>query len=259
MANLLVNSDDFGLHPSVNEAIENCVQFGSVNSISVITNGSAPDYELLRKLYVKTFIGLHLTWVGEPWLTQKIFIPDWKALLKKVMLGGSRFRNQLLEEAKAQMQELLQNGIVPDHIDSHQHVHHFPFLWDIVLNLQHKNRISRIRVAHVKSPGLMRMGVAGFGLNIRASMIQQPAGFYAAGIRHAGNYNGKLLSAELRLAAGADTELIVHPGTDNNALDHKYGHWKFDWEREYAILTSNDFTKLISDNGFKLMKKEVID
>lgn len=74
MATLIVNADDFGIHPDVNSAIAACVDFGSVNSVSVIANGTSPDFELLNRFFEKgIFIGAHITWVGESWISEPLF------------------------------------------------------------------------------------------------------------------------------------------------------------------------------------------
>ena len=111
---LLVNANDFGLHTSVNSAIADCVNFGSVNSVSVIANGAAPDFELLRKFVQKgVFVGIHIAWVEEPWLTNAMFISNWRELFKKMILVGKKFQLKMQQEAEAQMARFLEAGIYP--------------------------------------------------------------------------------------------------------------------------------------------------
>jgi predicted glycoside hydrolase/deacetylase ChbG (UPF0249 family) len=250
MAELIVNADDFGLHAAVNMAIEKCVEFGSVNSVSVIANGLAPDYALLKQFAEREiFTGAHLTWVGEPWITDSVLIADWRQLARRLFLGGKAFREKMRAEAEAQINCLVDNGVSLDHIDSHQHVHHFPGVWDIALGIKEKYNISRIRTAYVKDTSLARPGIEGFVLNYLA---KRKAVLPCAGIKHAGNYDVNLLVNELNTCAPFNTELIVHPGTDNTALNQLYSSWHFDWEKEYAALLKPEFMKAIAEHGFYL-------
>lgn len=253
---LLVNADDFGLHVSINEAIADCVDFGSVNSVSVIANGAAPDYELLRTFSKnKCFVGAHITWVGEPWLTENILLSDWKELLQKIVLNGKPFRQKLQHEAEAQIVRLLDAKFDLSHIDSHQHLHHLPSLWDITAKLMEKYKIPRVRIARVNTCLQMRETIPGIALNTLARTKHNAlTDFFCAGIKYAGNQNGQRLEKELKLSAGYNTELIVHPGKYNPALNKHYPHWNFNWEEEYTALMSQNFLHFIAENNFRLMK-----
>jgi predicted glycoside hydrolase/deacetylase ChbG (UPF0249 family) len=253
MAQLLVNADDFGLHVAVNTAIEKCIDFGSVNSVSVIANGAESNYELLRQFAdKKVFTGVHLTWVGEPWITENIFVADWMQLAKRVIFEGKNFKSKMCVEAGAQIKRLQENRIKLDHIDSHQHVHHLPGIWDMVVELKEKYGIPRIRVAHVKNASLRRPGIAGFTLNYLA---KQEVPFSCAGIKHAGNYDRSLFAEELNICTNYNTELIVHPGANNDALNQQYKSWDFNWEKEFDGLLSPGFLQAVADNHFTLIKR----
>lgn len=257
MAALLVNADDFGLHRSVNEAIEECARFGTVNSISVMANGRAPDFDLLSRLARQgIFTGVHVTWVGEPWITEDRLIADWRQLVYCLFTGGRKFQYALYEEAEAQIGRLLQNKIQLFHIDSHQHVHHLPGVWSITEALQKKYCIERIRVAHTLSPGLARQSISGWCLGILSGRHQKQSRYYCAGIRHTGRYDIGRLEKELMLSAGINTELIVHPGNDNVGLNNRYLHWHFNWEGERKAICSNRFLQAIEQNNFTLRKTD---
>jgi predicted glycoside hydrolase/deacetylase ChbG (UPF0249 family) len=257
MTDLIVNADDFGLHSSVNTAIADCVDLGSVNSVSVIANSTAPDYALLKRLMGKNiFMGIHLTWVSEPWITEPIHIFDWSELIIKLLSGGEKFRMIMRQEAEVQIQRLIENDIYPDHIDSHQHIHHIPGVWSMVCELKKKYKIDKIRVARVQSKELLRKNLSGLGLQVLAgTKPKQPSNFYCSGINYSGNHDQRLFAEELRLSSGYNTELIVHPGKDNSVLNQKYSHWHFNWEKEFAALMRHDFVSLTEKNNFRLLRK----
>lgn len=252
---LLVNADDFGLHPEVNSAIYNCANIGSVNSVSVMANGLSPNYDMLHRLIARgVYTGAHITWVNETWLTQNLFIPNWQNLVIRTITGGKKFRQELKAEAEAQIETLLKNNIPLLHIDSHQHVHHFMGLIDIFKELQQKYKIQRMRIAKVANTKLMRNNISGYVLNTIATNINSHPHFYCAGIKHAGNYNLPLLVNELDYASGYNTELIVHPGQNNASLSQRYAGWHFNWEKEYAALMDKNFMAAVSNNGFVIPK-----
>lgn len=256
MSYLLVNADDFGLHHSINVAISSCVTFGTVNSISVVTNGPAFDSTILKTCAEKgVFVGIHLTWVGEPWLTQDLIIKDWKTLLYYLFRDGKTFRTKLLKEAEAQILTLSQTGICIDHIDSHQHVHHLPILWGITRSLQQKYHIQRMRNSAVKSIHLMKHNVSGIVLNTLAQRNRAKEDYFVIGIRAAGKNNQHKFALELKHASGFNTELIVHPGLSNESLNLRYADWNFDWEMEYEFLMDIEFLNSINKSEFKLKKR----
>jgi predicted glycoside hydrolase/deacetylase ChbG (UPF0249 family) len=246
MTRLIINADDFGLHPSVNHAIANCFQFGSVNSTSVIANGRALNTELLLQLHGTGLqVGAHITWVNEPWLTQNTYIHSWRELLKRIAFGGTTFVSLMKHEAEAQVALLMQYNIQLSHIDSHQHVHHLPFLWQILQSIQLKHYIPRIRIARVCHKSLVRKTVTGYLLNYMAGCINRCPEYYCAGIKYAGNYTLPLLTEEILLSKQMNTELIVHPGTNNAELNKLYHYWGFNWEAEYKALMQPEFLMLL--------------
>ena len=257
MNNLIVNADDYGLHTSVNSAIEDLVEAGTVNSISIMANGLNLDFDLLKNFAQKRiFLGIHISWVGESWITDSRIIPGWRALVYKTLTGGHDFRKRLKDEAEQQINKLIEKNVFLDHIDSHQHVHHFPWLWEITMDLKNKYEIKRIRNAHANSLKLMRINASGITLNVLSGLRRQAGSdFFSAGIKHAGNYNINMFSKELEDAAGHNTELIVHPGKSNSELNKKYGHWNFDWENEFQALKSNNFLNIVKENNFTLIRK----
>ena len=256
MAKLLVNADDFGLHHSVNEAVSEGVARGVINSVSVMANGRALDCALLQQFQQKDVaVGAHLTWVGEPWLSTGLWLADWQQFLTRLVWNRRAFLQALRIETKLQLQTLLDKGIKLSHIDSHQHIHHLPVVWRMVNQLQADYAISRVRVAYTGRPELGRSGVSAQLLATLAShWFDKNQHVYCAGIRHTGHYTPELLAEELRLCAGLDTELIVHPATSNADLQTLYPEWGFDWAKEHAALSSEVFREAVQHHGFSLSR-----
>src|SRR4051794_17886310 len=84
MPTVLVNADDFGLHRDIDRGILDCVEAGVVQSVSFSPQGESLDWNALRNLHDRGVrVGLHVTLVGEPWLTDGRIIPGWKDLAKR--------------------------------------------------------------------------------------------------------------------------------------------------------------------------------
>ncbi|MFO0974450.1 MAG: ChbG/HpnK family deacetylase [Phycisphaerae bacterium] len=61
--------------------------------------------------------------------------------------GAWRVRAQLLDEAEAQVERVLADGVRPDHLNSHRHVHMLPWLFEPFCRLAERYDIPFVRVA----------------------------------------------------------------------------------------------------------------
>jgi chitin disaccharide deacetylase len=245
---LLVNADDFGLHEDINRGVLDTVEAGVVRSLSVCATGAAPDWPRLRALQsAGVRVGVHLTLTGEPWLTTGEILSDWRALALRLQDHG------LAERARAELAEQVArckaNGIEPTHLDSHQHVHILPGIWQACLGFC----VRRVRVPAAPSWRLARRTPAGLVLQALSLRRRRAvAALPCIGLAHSGNCSIALVEQELRLAAGRDVELIVHPGFTTPALLAKYGSWKYHWSDERAALLDPRFRDAIQRFGYRL-------
>lgn len=117
MRELVVNADDFGLSPGVNEGIARAHLEGIVTSTSLMVRQPAAEAaaELVNSL-PKLGLGLHVDlaeWTPGPsgWTTLYAFVDD---------QDESAVAREVVQQL-AIFAELV--GRPPDHLDSHQHVH----------------------------------------------------------------------------------------------------------------------------------------
>src|SRR5260370_23750060 len=114
---LIVNADDFGLSPCVNQGIIRAHEHGIVTSASLMVRWpaakAAADY---AAAHPRLSVGLHLDlaeWVyrDEQWVARYQVVPadDERAIADEVARQLDAFRRLL--------------GKDPTHLDSHQHVH----------------------------------------------------------------------------------------------------------------------------------------
>ena len=158
MKQLIVNADDFGLHPLINAGIIKGHQEGFITSTSLMP--SAPCWQeavRLAKDNPRLGIGVHLTLVGGvPSVLPKekvsslldddgFFLPDYVAFAKRYYSGAVK-RSELEAELRAQLERALSCGVNITHIDSHQHTHVLPGINSLVLKLSNEYNIIRVRI-----------------------------------------------------------------------------------------------------------------
>lgn len=257
MTQLLINADDFGLHPAINSAIAEGVDAGVINSLSVSVVGSDVDKALLQELSSKgVYTGLHLTWVGENWLTNDIKINSWRNFLYEYFMLTRTLLNMMKTEAMAQLEAYNELGIPLDHIDGHQHLHVFPGMGKFIIDMAKANGNCRVRIPATPHSSLRRTGLGGMALQrISQNLLPKVDNpFYCIGIKNSGHYDAATLIRELNTAGEERLEIVAHPGADNKQLTAKYPDWGFDWEKEHAAFLSPEFKDAISEN-YQLLKK----
>lgn len=201
MKKLIVNADDFGLHPLINAGIIKGYREGFITSTSLMP--SAPCWQEAVQLAQENpqlGIGVHLTLVGSvaPVLPagkvsslldeQGLFLPDYVAFAKR-FYSGSVKRSELEAELRAQIERALEAKINITHIDSHQHTHVLPGINALVLKLCNEYNIIRVRIPKEAytftggfHTGIGRM-IGRSGLSFCAQMAAQRADSLGLSIR----------------------------------------------------------------------------
>ncbi|TDR38610.1 hypothetical protein DFR29_120111 [Tahibacter aquaticus] len=142
MKTLIVNADDFGLCEGVNAAILDAYATGSLSSTTLLVNGnSAAAAAQLARQHPGLGVGLHFNLTlgrpsADPQEIGSLLLPGGEfpargALARRLMLGRVSSA-QLTAEFDAQLAAFSRLGLVPSHIDSHQHVHAFPQVFDVL-------------------------------------------------------------------------------------------------------------------------------
>lgn len=104
MRRLIVNADDYGLSPGVDEGIRACAARGVVTSVSVLAERATPDsVRALLDAAPGVGLGLHL---------------DLTADLRTFRPGAAAPR---LQEQTERFRDVV--GRDPDHVDTHRHLH----------------------------------------------------------------------------------------------------------------------------------------
>jgi chitin disaccharide deacetylase len=253
---LLVNADDFGLHPDIDRGIFDCIDKGRVQSVSFSPQGRSIDWKKLAALQQRGVgVGLHVTLVGEPWMTDGRLIGGWKDLVKQMISSPVPMREAVEMEIARQFEVCEENGLNPttlSHVDSHQHVHVFGGIWQPFLSQAKKYGIARVRVPWSPSLGAIKKNIGGIALQAIARRRRRDvSGFLPClGIARAGHNTAAIFRRELAGAGKSDIELVVHPGVNTPDLERRYADWQFDWSGERDALLSQEFADAVAARGF---------
>lgn len=275
MKQLIVNADDFGLHPLINAGIIKGHQEGFITSTSLMP--SAPCWQeavRLAKENPRLGIGVHLTLVGGvPSVLPKekvsslldddgLFLPDYVAFAKRYYSGAVK-RSELEAELRAQLERALSCGVNITHIDSHQHTHVLPGINSLVLKLSNEYNIIRVRIPKegYLFTGGFQTGVGRLigrsGLSFCADMaalradslgLRHPQHFY--GMLAGGHLNAQLIANILRQLPEGVSEIMTHPGLDSAALGKAFS-WQYHWREELEAYLDAGNKALLKELGIE--------
>ncbi|MEO7425701.1 MAG: ChbG/HpnK family deacetylase [Fibrobacteria bacterium] len=237
-ANLIINADDFGIDESVSRAILLCLEEGLINSFSVLPFADSFHDRLLRDIVARfpdARIGVHMSLIG-PSETCRLdaasgeFAESEDHFLHFLAryVTGRYPAERVRREWKAQIEFVgayVGGTHKLAHLDSHQHLHVLPGLWDAAKTLQWEFSIPRLRVPYESLlKGFRYRFPFGMGLQALAWLRQgrgDPGfiGFFTS-TRFTFTANRRSLARVLRLP-GRAFELMVHPALPSHGLESR--------------------------------------
>jgi predicted glycoside hydrolase/deacetylase ChbG (UPF0249 family) len=142
---LIVTADDYGLCASVNQAIEDCLEAGTVRATCVMTN--MPVYHSaaqLRDRFPDMSVGIHWTLTQGPPILAASEVPSLVDANGK-FYSRSRFRlrwltnqikrTELKAELSAQFKRLREVAGLPEFWNTHQDIHMLPGMFETCVSL----------------------------------------------------------------------------------------------------------------------------
>ncbi|MFN2505707.1 MAG: ChbG/HpnK family deacetylase [Acidimicrobiales bacterium] len=265
---LIVNADDYGLTEGISLGILRGHREGIVTSTSVLAIGPAyPKVSHLLGDHPDLGVGVHLAAVGEdPPLLSRAEVPTlfdrrgrlcetWASFLMRTAAGRVD-PEDVTREFTAQLELVQELGVPITHLDAHQHLHLWPSICRVVLDLARRYDIPAVRVPRLRAPTPTGLGVTVLGrlLARRAGQAGLRFPTDAIGIECAGNLDrARLRKALGSLAAhGADTvELTVHPGEPEDPDRARY-RWGYRWHDELDALIGPSAHHAVAESGFTL-------
>ena len=259
---LIINADDFGIHPAVNEAVRKAATEGILTSTSLMAGGDAFDeaVEMARSM-PSLGIGIHLTLVGGiksvlppsevPSLTwdNGVFCHDYGKLIVRD-LEGKILLSEVYAEWDAQIQKIMNTGLPVTHMDGHQHMHMWPHFYPIARDLAKKYHISCMRVPDedvlfgMKDGHIIRWAAKN-GLSLLSRMhrpdlkknhIRTNDHFF--GMLYGGHLSPERFAKFILQTKPEITEIMCHPSADTRAMEDTF-HWGYHGEDELAGLLAD--------------------
>ena len=221
---LRINADDFGLTKGVTDGVLYAHLNGIVTHTSIMAQGL--DFQRAVQIAKDTpslGIGCHLnvSW-GKPLLP----VEEVSTLVSK---EGNFFtfgqvtlrsflrridRKQLVAEWKAQIEKVLNTGLILTHLDSHHHLHLLPTCFQVIKELSQFYQIPYLRKPSEKlslsEPSLIKR-IIFYVLCMRSWPQPSSDTFFGLSLQETNDYSYSLKKIIGRVPFGL-TELMVHPG-----------------------------------------------
>jgi chitin disaccharide deacetylase len=269
---LIVNADDFGLSPSVNQAVIRAHREGVLTTASLMVNEPGFDEAVaLARENPALGVGLHLTLLhGHAALTAEQ-IPglvngrgEFDSAPARVgfrYFANRRLRSQLRAEIHAQFEKFSSTGLPLDHVNGHLHLHLHPVVFGILMNDAEELGIRHMRLT--RDPlGLNLRLARGYlvyrllhAAIFRCLSARARPSLSARGIGHTGAVFGMLQNARVdeafvlallpHLPAG-DSELYSHPSLD-------------DFKHEFDALRSPRVKARMQELGIELIRYQELE
>jgi hopanoid biosynthesis associated protein HpnK len=173
---LIVTADDFGLHPAVNEAVEQASGAGVLTAASLMMAAPATEDAIARARRLPHLrVGLHVV-LADGWaVLPPHLIPglaDQTGHMSGQMVGRAmrifalpRVREQLEAEIRAQFAAFARSGLRLDHVNVHKHFHLHPSVLGVLLRVGREFGAPPMRVPHEPLWFAAKIGARGAGVN----------------------------------------------------------------------------------------------
>lgn len=267
MISLIISADDFGINKDRDRGILRAYREGLVTSTSLLANGCSFDSAAEYVRQYKLPSGVHLNLADGTTLRGKIkgltdengVLPG-KQNLRECLIAEACDQDAIRRELAAQIERVLDYGISPDHIDSHQHCHLFPCITAMVTDLAASYGIPGMRTPLPKEP---ENNDPNGQLGAELTLYRKLAGTAHHTIHKAGLYtpdglwglpllnrlNESSLCALLEDLPEGRWELMTHPGYSCSTGDPFNGAQR---EQELCALTAPSAREIIERRKIKL-------
>ncbi len=253
---LVVNADDFGFTPDVNQGIVEAHRNGILTATTLMATGAAFDDAVRWSKEVSSLdIGCHLVLVGEDPYPRTVARLTRAVFLKQINVH---------QEFSTQVRKIVKAGITPTHLDTHKHTHLLPPVLDAVARISQEFQIPWVRRPFdiPLTPGsvsLTKRAVSKAFGTVRGRFMRVLAAHgcrstdHFAGFQITGNYNAQSLAQLIRTLPEGSTEFMCHPGVCGAELRGARTRLKESREEELRALTSVEVRAALGESGVRLV------
>jgi predicted glycoside hydrolase/deacetylase ChbG (UPF0249 family) len=216
-------------------------------------------------------VGAHLTFVGERPLSPRHevrsllgkdgeFLPSYRAFVQRYLRGYIE-RADVARETRRQLERIREAGLEIRHVNSHQHLHVLPSVFDVVVRIAAEFGIPYVRLPREARPRATRiarwLAVRALGrfadkarLALRGSRLR--ANDQTIGVMDAGRITPPRLLSLLDRVQGV-TELVAHPGEGDAEIARRY-RWRYQWDAERQAVCDPRVREKIASSDIKLVR-----
>jgi hopanoid biosynthesis associated protein HpnK len=225
---LIVTADDFGLHASVNAAVERAHREGILSATSLMVGSPAALDAVARARACPTLaVGLHLVLADGQATLPPHRIPDLVDASGRfgsaMARDGVRFfflprvRRQLALEIRAQFEAFAATGLRLDHVNAHKHFHLHPTVLSLILQIGREFGLRAVRLPmEAGLPAWLRPWMLLLRARLRAAGVAHND--YIVGLALSGRFDEAALLAALQaLPRDGVGELYLHPALESGA------------------------------------------
>ncbi len=266
---LIVNADDFGYAPGINQGIIESASRGILTATGVLAN--CADFE--RQLNVlqasdQLDIGVHLNLThGDPLTSEmRALMRKWKGQFPDILilirqLALKRINLATVErEWRAQIERCIANGSKVRFLNSHQHIHMLPGLFPMVVRLARDYSIPHIRVVVGEWQIRIKIGPVLKNLVMEIMGRCAPSEYRTKspvmlGLAQSGQLDQSYLEKTLpSLKPNKVYELMCHPGhyRPGEIVDPALLRYH-NWDQERELLCSEDIKRLCQMHSVQLI------
>jgi chitin disaccharide deacetylase len=242
MKKIIINVDDLGFSPAVNQAVIHLAEKKRIQATSFMSLGEIHSDEVVALKQSNIDIGLHfdLTGLAEQGSLKQILL---KAYLRQF---SAQQLTDLIEQQLDQFEHKI--GSIPAFIDGHQHVHQFPQIRQQLLSCIEKRYQQKIPIRNtstyqqeLKAKIIFLLG--GFSLKQQLQQSHWPHNPSFAGIYNFdADVSGLKNLWQMWLEGAPNNSVIMcHPAKKIGIWDDEIAEARY---REYQWLLSDDFEDL---------------
>jgi predicted glycoside hydrolase/deacetylase ChbG (UPF0249 family) len=260
---LILHADDLAVAHSEDAASLDALDKGAVSSASImIPCPWLTEVAAYAKDHPGADLGLHLTLTSE-WKTYRwgpleskdkvpsLFDPSGYLWSNTPEAASHLKADEAEREIRAQVERALAMGIHPTHLDSHMGaLFSRPDLYAVYVKVAHEYKLPFLAFIDQKTRPELSSKLSSGDIVIDSLLIADPS-------IHPGDWKAFYTNIVQNLRPGV-TELIVHLAFDDaemRAVTAGYDDYGAAWrQRDYDVITSSEFKKLLEDNHVILIK-----
>jgi len=279
MKKLIINCDDMGISKQTNIAIVDCLNANKATSASILSNGKHFLHAVKQiKKNKKKFFGVHLNLTEGKALnivsnniltdTKNNFIHGPGFFFLNNFTKDKNIEKIIYLEFKKQILNVVNSGIKISHLDSHQHIHHVPFIFKIIVKLAKEFRIKKIRRLNEKF--VFSIFLKNFFYKLKSSnyikfvlikLYTRKLNYFKStdffyGILNSGKINlNEFFQYVDKIDENKTIELCIHPSHSSSKNSNKYSKFYSSINRslENRLLFSDNFKKELKKRKIKLI------